>query len=134
MARRPLISPEAGRAALRAWREGGDSTPRTDLATAVRFTLQVFAAEHPGEAVELRVPPFHAVQCIEGTRHTRGTPPAVVEMDAHTWLALACGIKEWSDATRPGGGATASGERSDLSALLPVPVAKRIVNERTDVE
>lgn len=107
----------AGRAALAAWGEG-DAT-RPTLATAVRFTLEELAARAPGRSVEVRVPPLGAVQCIEGTTHRRGTPPAVVETDAQTWLELATGTLAWADAVAAGR-VQASGERTDLAPLLPL--------------
>jgi putative sterol carrier protein len=67
----------------------------------------------------VRVPPFGVVQCIEGIRHTRGTPPNVVETDARTWLRLASGDLSWRDAVASGA-VRASGQRTDLSALLPL--------------
>lgn len=88
---------------------------RADLKAATWHLLTLFATRWPGASVEVRVPPFAVVQCIAGARHTRGTPPAVVEMDARTWIALARGTLEWSEAS-----VRASGERSDLSGLLPV--------------
>jgi hypothetical protein len=81
--------------------------------------LAVLAARHPGRSVEVRVPPYAAVQCVGGTRHTRGTPPAVVETDAPTWVRLARGELTWSEAVAAGA-VNASGERSDLGALLPL--------------
>lgn len=125
MPSRRNISVEVGTAALRTWLDQREATGRRDLAAAVRFTLQTLADEHPGRAVELRVPPLAAVQLIPGTTHTRGTPPAVVETDPHTWLRLATGELTWHDALSAGGGVTASGERSNLSAVLPVPIARR---------
>lgn len=92
---------------------------RSTLATAVRFSLQAFAERFPGSSVELRVPPYGAVQCIEGPRHTRGTPPNVTELDAQTWLELATGRTGWQKAEK-GGRLRASGTRSDLSAHLPI--------------
>lgn len=97
---------------------GGDSA-RATVALAVRFLLQVMADAFPGHSVEVRVPPFGAVQVVEGPRHTRGTPPNVVEMDASTWVALACGRLAWADAVAAGR-VHASGSRADLSDLLPV--------------
>ncbi len=73
----------------------------------------------PGRSVEVRVPPFAAVQVVEGVRHTRGTPPAVIETDAETWLALATGRTTWHEAV-DAGSVRASGERTDLSAYLPL--------------
>jgi hypothetical protein len=93
--------------------------PRPALAAAVRLSLRTLAQDAPGRSVEVRVPPFAAVQCIEGPRHTRGTPPNVIEMDARTWLELATGALEWTDAVATGR-ITASGNRADLSALLPL--------------
>ena len=118
--------PEAGRAALAAWATDPAAARRPVLAPAVRHTLELFAEEHPGGAVELRVPPFAAVQAITGTRHTRGTPPAVVETDAATWLSLVTGELTWADAVEDGR-VTASGERSDLSELLPLTGPRRTV-------
>jgi hypothetical protein len=92
---------------------------RKALAAAVRESVRAFAQRVPGHSVELRVPPFIAVQCVEGPRHTRGTPPNVVEMDAATWLALADGSLDWAAAIADGR-VSASGPRSDLSAYLPV--------------
>lgn len=116
MARR--ITTEEGRAALAAVR-GADSPARPDLATAVRYLLQLLAEKAPGHTVEVRVPPFGAVQVIEGPRHTRGTPPNVVETDAATWIALATGAASWADAA-DAGRILASGTRADISELLPL--------------
>ena len=87
------------------------------LALAVRTSLQWFAEQNPGRAVEVRVPPFLAVQILGGTTHRRGTPPAVVEMSPQTWLELFTKRLAWTDAVSSGM-ITASGERSDLSELL----------------
>ena len=111
----------AGREAVRQWARlsaAGNVEPGM-TAMAVRFTLEELAAVAPGRSLEVRVPPFGAVQCIEGSVHRRGTPPAVVEMAAETWLGLATGALSWDDAVASGS-VDASGERSDLSALLPV--------------
>ncbi len=111
-----------GRAALDAVRVAGtaDVKPqRTDLATAVRYLLQLLDEKAPGNSVEVRVPPFGAVQVIQGPRHTRGTPPNVVEMDAATWIAVATGAEAWADAAASGR-IHASGTRADLSDVLPV--------------
>ncbi len=94
-------------------------TPRAETATAVRYLLQLLAEKAPGNTVEVRVPPFGAVQVIEGPRHTRGTPPNVVETDAATWIALATGVEAWGDASASGRIA-ASGTRADISGLLPL--------------
>jgi hypothetical protein len=90
-----------------------------DLRAAVKHYLAVLIARHPGKSVEVRVPPYAAVQCIEGARHTRGTPPAVVETDATTWIGLARGSEAFAGAVARGA-VRASGERSDLSVVLPL--------------
>ncbi len=111
---RARITDDAGLAAVSLLPADRDTT-----ATAVRYLLQLLAERAPGNTVEVRVPPFGAVQVIEGPRHTRGTPPNVVEMDAQTWVAIATGREVWADAVA-GGRIHASGQRADLSALLPL--------------
>lgn len=118
---RRRTDPADGRAALAAWRDG--SQDRGVVTTAVRFTLEELADVAPGHAVEVRVPPWGAVQCVDGPRHTRGTPPNVVETDPETWLGLATGLVEWSAAVHDGR-VSASGERSDISDLLPLQAAR----------
>jgi Bacterial SCP ortholog len=96
--------------------------PRGALARCSRTLTAVLAARHPGRSVEVRVPPFAAVQCAigdPGPRHTRGTPPNVVETDAVTFLRLAAGRLAWADAVR-GGSVAASGLRADLTEVLPL--------------
>ena len=85
----------------------------------VKETLALLTERAPGRAIEVRIPPYSAVQCGEGPTHTRGTPPNTVEMDAQTWLALANGEKSWADAMAAGL-ISASGIRADLSQLLPL--------------
>lgn len=124
---RRRVDPGQGRAAVDAWMTVADhagvvaegAVARPVLATAVRFTLEELAATHPGRAVEVRVPPFGAVQCMAGTTHRRGTPPAVVQAPADVWLALATGRLAWAEAIASSL-VDASGERSDLSTLLPL--------------
>jgi hypothetical protein len=111
------IPDDDGMSALRAHRSGDRS--RTVVATSVRFLLQVLADRAPGHTVEMRVPPFGAVQCVEGPRHTRGTPPNVIECDPETWIALALGGLEWREAMSEARVA-ASGQRANLAGLLPV--------------
>jgi hypothetical protein len=96
----------------------GDATP-DDLRLLTKHLLALLVAKAPGGAVEVRVPPYAVAQCVEGTRHTRGTPPAVVEMDPATWIGLAVGDLAWSEAAEHAR-LTASGERSDLTHLLPL--------------
>ena len=91
----------------------------TDVRDAVRFLLEEIAERAPGRSVEIRVPPYGAVQCVEGPRHTRGTPPNVVETDPMTWVSLATGGMSWADAVGAGL-VRSSGERADLSAFLPL--------------
>jgi hypothetical protein len=102
------------------WLTGTEEQPeRAVLARAVRLSLRVLPAIAPGRSVEVRVPPFAAVQCVPGPRHTRGTPPNVIETDPRSWLELATGLLSWTDAVAAGR-VTASGSRADISALLPV--------------
>jgi hypothetical protein len=114
---RRTIDDAEGRAALQAVTDG--ATDRSSVATAVRWTLQRLAEDVPGNSVEVRVPPYAAVQAVPGPRHTRGTPPNVVETDATTWLALATGRLRWDDPTT-GPRVSASGSRADLAPFLPV--------------
>ena len=97
----------------------GAASATEDIRAAVKHFLAVLTARAPGKSVEVRVPPYAAVQCVEGARHTRGTPPAVVETDAATWLALARGHETFAQAQYDGR-VRASGERSDLTPLLPL--------------
>jgi hypothetical protein len=117
------IAAEQLRAALdpvRRWLAGeAEQPPRAVVGAAVKTSARWLAQHVPGRSVELRVPPHVAVQCIEGPRHTRGTPPNVVETDAATWLRLASGQIDWADAVAEGK-VVASGNRADLSRLLPL--------------
>ncbi|MFD0148783.1 sterol carrier family protein [Streptomyces sp. NPDC055721] len=92
---------------------------RQALAACTRLLADALAAKAPGGAVEVRIPPYAVVQCVEGPRHTRGTPPNVVETDPLTWIRLATGRAEWA-AERDAARVSASGERADLSGVLPV--------------
>lgn len=105
--------------AVLAARDAGVAVQRPVVKGAVRYLLDLLVAAAPGKSVEVRVPPYAAVQCIEGPRHTRGTPPNVVEMDADTWIALATGALGWAEALHDGL-VRASGSRADLSGHLPV--------------
>ena len=118
MPARRRVDPAAGEQAVAAYRADPDGIDRTSLATAVRYTLQELAEGSPGRSVEVRVPPYGAVQCLEGPRHTRGTPTNVVETDPRTWLDLVTGALAWDEA-REAGRLRASGLRADLAALLP---------------
>ncbi|KUM35353.1 sterol carrier family protein [Arthrobacter sp. EpRS71] len=130
---RRRVNLEEGRAALAAWQAAvepsgsagepgsGAGTPpsRSLIATAVRYSLEEVTARAPGNSVEVRVPPFGVTQCVEGPRHTRGTPPNVIECDAATWLSLVTGRMSWADAVS-NHQLAASGLRADLSELLPL--------------
>ncbi|MCU1541439.1 MAG: hypothetical protein JWM01_2386 [Arthrobacter sp.] len=136
---RRRIAVEEGRSALAAWLEASTgvqdadaeaptgaaepgaarTVPRSTIATAVRYSLEEVTARAPGNSVEVRVPPFGVTQCVQGPRHTRGTPPNVIECDATTWLAMVSGRLSWADAVTSGRVA-ASGLRADLSGLLPL--------------
>ncbi|QOC94689.1 hypothetical protein D0Q02_22425 [Micromonospora craniellae] len=114
----PYIKSAAVAAALSALDEGL-APERLVLRTAVRTLLATLAERAPGRSVEVRVPPYGAVQCVPGPRHTRGTPPNTVEMDPQTWVALAAGRLDWERAVTEGR-VRASGARADLSAYLPL--------------
>jgi hypothetical protein len=122
------ISAEELRSALAAtasWLAGeAEQPPRAVLGAAVKTSARWLAQQVPGRSVELRVPPFVAVQCVPGPRHTRGTPPNVVETDPATWLRLASGALSWADAVGEGK-VSASGNRADLSGHLPLPPLRR---------
>lgn len=109
-------------AALAAY-DAGEPADRAVERSAVRSALDALVARAPGRSVEVRIPPYAAVQVVEGTTHRRGTPPAIVETDARTWLELATGRVAWATAVATGR-VRASGQRSDLSALLPLFSAK----------
>jgi hypothetical protein len=115
---RRRTDPEAGRAALARVLEA-HTMDEVDVGDAVRFLLEELAVRAPGRSVEVRVPPYGAVQCVAGPRHTRGTPPNVVETDPMTWVSLASGGTTWQTAVAEGL-VHASGERADLSDFLPV--------------
>ena len=121
---------DEGKSAWDSWRRLADSSPlqraqaweqltRTQRAAAVRYSLALLAKRAPGRAVEVRVVPFGATQAVEGVNHRRGTPPAVVEMDAKTWLDLAVGARQWDEA-EGSGDVDASGERADLAPYFPL--------------
>ena len=120
------VDPAATRAAIMAIKDWiaapaeHDKPGRALLADAVRRTARSLEADAPGHSVELRVPPFVAVQCIEGPRHTRGTPPNVVETDPETWLRLATGLADWEEAVNTGR-VDASGSRAgEIAQWLPL--------------
>src|SRR5580693_9268044 len=125
MAARPHADPVNTREAVRALEDWlrDDTRPapsRADLAAAVRLTARTLAAQAPGASVEVRVPPFVAVQCISGPKHTRGTPPNVVETDPRTWLLLATGMLAPADA-KAVGLLTLSGSRAgEIDHWLPL--------------
>ncbi|MFE7814757.1 sterol carrier family protein [Streptomyces sp. NPDC057433] len=92
---------------------------RQALAACTRMLADTLAAKAPGGSTEVRIPPYAVVQCVEGPRHTRGTPPNVVETDPLTWIRLATGRTAWRDAVAEGT-VGASGERADLGPYLPL--------------
>jgi uncharacterized SCP-like protein len=119
---RPIPAEELRAAvdAVRPWLAGEtEQPPRSVLGAAVKTSARWLAQQVPGRSVELRVPPHVAVQLVPGPRHTRGTPPNVVETDAATWLRLATGELSWAEALAEGR-VSASGNRADLSAHLPL--------------
>jgi hypothetical protein len=118
MVRRVFTRDEVA-AALAAAADPLDTLDAAGISTAVRATLGWIAQTHPGRSVEIRVPPQGAVQAIAGVRHTRGTPPNVVEMNAGTWLAVVSGRLSWAEAVAEGK-VRASGSRANLAELLPL--------------
>lgn len=98
-----------------------EGAPRERIRDAVLTTLDVLSAIAPGRSVEVRIPPYAAIQVVAGPTHKRGTPPAVVEADPRTWLELCVGDLDWAAAVATGR-VRASGERSDLGPLLPLVV------------
>jgi hypothetical protein len=116
---RRRIPPAEGLQALDVWRVDPSGAPPVAVATAVRFALEELAERAPGRTLEVRVPPYGAVQCVQGPRHTRGTPPNVIELDAGTWLDLVTGRVDWATALA-GGTVHASGQRATLADHLPL--------------
>ncbi|WP_369211826.1 maleylpyruvate isomerase family mycothiol-dependent enzyme [Streptomyces flavofungini] len=92
---------------------------RQALAACARLLADALAVKAPGASTEVRIPPYAVVQCVQGPRHTRGTPPNVVETDPLTWIRLATGRTDWKTAL-DAAKVSASGERADLSELLPI--------------
>jgi hypothetical protein len=109
----------AARAAVTAAAAAGETPAEADLKLLTKHYLALLELRAPGRSVEVRVPPFAAIQCVAGVRHTRGTPPAVIETDAVTWVGLATGELTWPEA-QDSGRISASGERADLTPYLPL--------------
>src|SRR6476619_7223637 len=125
MAARRSADPEKTRAAVSAvveWlRDNGKPEPgRAELGEAVRLTARTLAAIAPGASVEVRVPPFVAVQCISGPEHRRGTPPNVVETDPRTWLLLATGLQTVADAAASGALQLSGARAGEVASWLPL--------------
>jgi hypothetical protein len=111
---------EAVNAVIRAKKQANE-LDHTDalFVTAVRYLLEELAEVAPGNSVEVRVPPLGATQCIEGPRHTRGTPPNVVELSPLVWFDLALGYRSWEQATEEHL-VSSSGVRASLDEVLPL--------------
>jgi len=125
MPSRRTVDPTKTRAAVLAladWLrdETRPAPPRSALADAVRLTARTLPAIAPGASVEVRVPPFVAVQCIAGPRHTRGNPPNVVETDPRTWLLLATGLVGLSDAAARGEVHLSGARAGEIADVLPL--------------
>jgi Bacterial SCP ortholog len=125
MAARQKADPTETRDAVRVvedWlRDDARPAPsRADLAAAVRLTARTLAAAAPGASVEVRIPPFVAVQCISGPRHTRGTPPNVVETDPRTWLLLATGLLQLTEASTTGAVQLSGSRAGEIQTWLPL--------------
>ncbi len=108
--------------AVQAWlrSQPGAEPDRAEIAAAVRLTARMLAALAPGASVEVRVPPFVAVQCIPGPRHTRGTPPNVVETDPRTWLLLATGLRTFADAAADGSLRLSGARAAEIESWFPL--------------
>ncbi len=111
---------DAGDGALRSWLAGGPEPERSVLRAAVKNSLVALTAAAPGHSVEVRVPPYGAIQCVSGPRHGRGTPPNVVEADPRTWLALSMGCLTWDDALHSGKLAASGSRTGEVARLLPL--------------
>jgi hypothetical protein len=125
MAARQKADPAETRDAVRVvedWlRDDARPAPsRADLAAAVRLTARTLAAAAPGASVEVRIPPFVAVQCISGPRHTRGTPPNVVETDPRTWLLLVTGLLQLTVASAAGAVQLSGSRAGEIQTWLPL--------------
>ncbi|WP_205874858.1 sterol carrier family protein [Mycobacterium camsae] len=125
MAARPKVDPAKTRDAVSAiagWLrdETSPAPQRADLANAVRLTARTLAELAPGASVEVRIPPFVAVQCVSGPRHTRGTPPNVVETDARTWLLVATGQLGFDEAAASGVLALSGSRVCEIEHWLPL--------------
>jgi hypothetical protein len=125
MSARRNADPEATVAAVRSvapWlRDDSATAPdRAAIAVAVRLTARTLAGLAPGASVEVRIPPFVAVQCISGPRHTRGTPPNVVETDPRTWLRLATGLLDVDEAASRGALRLSGSRAGEVAAWLPL--------------
>jgi len=125
MAARHKADPAKTRDAVRAIEDWlrDDTCPapgRVDLAAAVRLTARTLAAAAPGASVEVRIPPFVAVQCISGPRHTRGTPPNVVETDPRTWLLLVTGLLQLTAASAAGAVQLSGSRAGEIQTWLPL--------------
>lgn len=119
------VDPQATRDAVWAVREwlldgDGPEPDRAVIGAAVKFTARTLAALAPGASVEVRVPPFVAVQCISGPRYTRGTPPNVVETDARSWLLLAVGLLDFHQAAQRGLVLLSGARAPEIAALFPL--------------
>jgi hypothetical protein len=118
-ARKPDVNGPVLVAEVAGYVDRGEAPPPAALRPAVRYLLLTLEGKAPGHSVEVRVPPVAAVQAVEGPRHTRGTPPNVIETDPLTWFRLATGRLAWAEAVESGD-VRASGPRADLSAYLPL--------------
>jgi hypothetical protein len=121
---RPAKPEEAAAALARALDalDAGTEPSAEDQRLLVRHYLALLAQRAPGRSVEVRIPPYAAIQCVPGPRHTRGTPPGVVETDPVTWILLGAGRLAWKEAIEKGT-LHASGERTDLSSYLDPPLS-----------
>lgn len=111
---------DSGIRSVLAWLSGGPAPERSVLRAAVKESLAALVEASPGRSVEVRVPPYGAVQCVSGLHHGRGTPPNVVETDPRTWLALATGQLSWEEALHTGKLAASGSRTGEIARLLPL--------------
>ena len=98
-------------------------TKDPQVTAAVKEILDLIKNISPGKSVELRVPPYGAIQCVAGSNHRRGTPPNTVEMSGQTLIRLIKEPFQWSTLCESGE-VRASGLLSDLSNVLAQAAAK----------
>jgi len=98
-------------------------TKNPQITAIVKEVLDLIKDISPGKSVELRVPPYGAIQCVAGSNHRRGTPPNTVEMSGQTLIRLINEPPLWSSLCESGE-VRASGLLSDLSNIFAQAAVK----------